>query len=152
MTKEILEKVRQAAVEYHKKTGQILAHPTGVIGEFEAADKLGLKLAPAGNAGYDATSENGRMVQIKTRLVKERYSKKDGSPQVGGQRMGRIDPTKEFDSVMLVLLRESYDVYGIWEVERAKLVDSFSDAELRKGPHVPTFQKIAKKIWPYCPY
>lgn len=150
MTKEILDKVRQVAVEYYQETGQILAHPTGVNREFEAADKMGLTLAPEGNAGYDAIRANGERVQIKSRLIKDRYSKKDGSPQVGGHRMGPVDPSSEFDSVMFVLMRGPYDVYGIWEAKRNDLLDpdKFPQAELRKGLPVAQFQRVATQVWP----
>ena len=151
ITVEYHEAFEQIAAEYQEATGRRLtAQPAGELGEMQASLLMGLELAPEGKAGYDATRANGQRVQIKSRLIKDRYSKKDGSPQVGGHRMGPVDPVSEFDSVMLVLMRGPYEVYGIWEAFRPDLLDpeKFPQAELSKGLHVAHFMRTAAQVWP----
>jgi hypothetical protein len=57
----VLERARAAAFDYYKLTGRPL---DGEIGEYEAARLLGLKLAAAREAGYDAIDSTGRRYQI----------------------------------------------------------------------------------------
>ena len=67
--REILAEVKRLAAEYYRVTGKPLG-VTGEIAEFAASEKLGLDLADARTAGYDATRQvNGReeLVQIKGR-------------------------------------------------------------------------------------
>src|SRR3546814_9951204 len=61
---EILERARQAAIEYYELTGKPLGI-TGEVGEYLAAKILGLQLADARAPGYDATDDRGRRIQIK---------------------------------------------------------------------------------------
>ena len=51
---ELLEQVKKLAGEYYRLTGKPLG-VTGEVGEYEAARILGLDLAEARTAGYDAT-------------------------------------------------------------------------------------------------
>ena len=103
--KDILAEVKALAVEYHELTGKPLG-VTGEIGEFEAAEKMGLELGAARSAGYDAVRSRGswRKVQIKSRW------KGDGRKW---GRVSKIDISKEFDSVMLVLMHGDYEVREI---------------------------------------
>ncbi|UEM04729.1 hypothetical protein JL101_004620 [Skermanella rosea] len=63
---EILERAKQAAVEYYALTGKPLGI-TGEMGEYLAAKILGLQLAEARAPGYDAIDDDGRRIQIKAR-------------------------------------------------------------------------------------
>ena len=135
--------VRALAVEYHQLTGKPLG-VTGEIGEFEAAEKLGLELAEARTAGYDAICRNGRRVQIKSRW------KRTGT---NWGRVSRIDVSKEFDSVMLVLMLGDYEVHEIWEAESQDVIDRLiepgSKARNERGQmSVSQFTSIARKVWP----
>jgi hypothetical protein len=56
---------------------------TGEIGEYEAARCLGLTLADARTAGYDATDRRGRRIQIKSRSIPR-------SRKHTGQKLGEI--------------------------------------------------------------
>ena len=65
---EVLERAKQAAVDYYRLTGKPLGI-TGEVGEYTAARLLGLTLADARAPGYDAIDAHGRCYQIKTRAV-----------------------------------------------------------------------------------
>jgi hypothetical protein len=82
----ILAGVKRLSCEYYALTGKPLG-VTGEVAEFDAAEILGLELAPARTAAYDAIRRVGEAVeriQIKGRACT------DATP---GQRLGRIKPT-----------------------------------------------------------
>ena len=142
---EVLTAVKALAVEYWELAGKPLG-VTGEIGEFEAAKIVGLKLEEARSKGYDAIRQRGiyRQIQIKSRWRHD------------GKRWGRvptIDISKEFDSVMLVLMHRNYEVHEIWEAGRdaviARLKAPGSKARNERGSMgVSQFKSIAEKIWP----
>ena len=113
---DILPEVRALAVEYYQLTGKLMGI-TGEIGEVEAAEKMGLELGTARTDGYDAIRRDGRyrLIQIKTRWKRDGVKPHD--------RVSKINISKEFDSVMLVLMRDDYEVYEIWEAGRQAVVD-----------------------------
>ena len=145
-TKEdVLAEVKALAVEYWQLTGKPLG-VTGEIGEFEAAKLVGLELEEARSKGYDAIRRRGtyRQIQIKSRWRHD--GKKWG-------RVSKIDVSKEFDSVMLVLMHGNYEVHEIWEAGRdaviARLTAPGSKARNERGSMgVSQFKSIAEKIWP----
>jgi hypothetical protein len=61
--REILKAVKPLAAEYYRLTGKPLG-VTGEVAEYVAAETLGLALAPARTAGYDALRGTER-IQIK---------------------------------------------------------------------------------------
>ena len=145
-TKDILTDVRALAVEYNRLTGKPLG-VTGEIGEVEAAGIMGLELATARAKGFDAVRQDGpyRLVQIKSRW------RSDGAKP--HDRVGRIDISKEFDSVMLVLMRGDYEVYEIWEAGRQAVIDRLtvpgSRSRNERGQMgISQFKSIADKVWP----
>ncbi|WP_138437019.1 DUF6998 domain-containing protein [Marinobacter shengliensis] len=106
---EILAAAKDVAVRFKNLTGKPLGI-TGEIAEFSAAKLLGLELAEARQAGYDAIDSSGRKIQIKGRCLPE----KPGP----GQRLGSIRLDHEWDSVLLVLLDQSFEVIEMWEADR----------------------------------
>ncbi len=56
--KHLIEGIIPLAHEYYKMASRPLG-VTGEIGEYKAADKLKLNLAPARTPGYDATGSDG---------------------------------------------------------------------------------------------
>ena len=143
--KDILAEVRALAVEYYQLTGKPLG-VTGEIGEFEGAEKMELELAPPRTEGYDAIRHDGpnKRIQIKSRW------KRDGLGT--GQRVSKIDISKEFDSVMLVLMRGDYEVYEIWEAGRQAVKDRLNEPgsksrNERRQMSVSQFKSIADKVW-----
>lgn len=118
----------------------------GKIAEFEAAHLLGLTLSGARQSGYDATevrSGETWKIQIKGRCVK--------STSAMG-RLGSIDVTKEFDTVMLVLLDLNFNAIAIYEAQRDKvlsrLVEPGSKARNVRGSlGIQQFKSIATLRW-----
>ncbi len=112
----ILNEAKDVALRYYKLTSKPLGI-TGEIAEYEAATILGLTLCAARQTGYDATEIlNGKehRVQIKGRYMPD--------PRKVSARVGAIDISKPFDSVLLVLLDENYDAFAMYEAPRDKIV------------------------------
>ena len=68
-------------------------------------------------------------------------------------RVAKIDILKEFDSVMLVLMRGDYEVYEIWEAGRQAVIDRLTAPGSRSRNErgqmgVSQFKSIADKVWP----
>ena len=141
----VLEQARQAAIKYYKRTGKPLGI-TGEYGEYIAAERLGLNLAKARTAGYDATDKNGRQIQIKARKVSRGRSH-------GGQRLGSIRLDHEWDAVFLVVMDELFQIEGIYEAERPAIVAALeapgSRARNERGQlSLSKFKSIRRQIWP----
>jgi len=69
-----------------------------------------------------------------------------------GQRLGSIDITKEFDSVLLVLLDANFDATDIYEADRASIIIALeapgSKARNERGAlGVAKFKSIGKSRW-----
>ena len=105
---QVLSEVKALAQEYRALTERPLGI-TGEVAEYEAARLLGLKLRLAREEGYDGIDGKGRKIQIKGRCL--RAGKQPGL-------IGRIDRSKPFDAVLLVLLDESFDTISIHEARR----------------------------------
>ena len=143
--KQILHEVRALAVEYYELTGKPLG-VTGEIGEFKAAELMGLKLVAARTEGYDATRDDGpyKRVQIKSRV------NRDGNKK---GRVSKIDTSKEFDSVTLVLMRGDYEVHEIWEEGKEDVCTRLNEPgsisrNKRRQMGISQFTSIADKVWP----
>lgn len=142
---EILSNAKTAAIAYYELTGKPLGI-TGEIAECEAARLLSLELAEARSPGYDAIDINGKRIQIKARrIAKDRLNK--------SQRVGSIKLDHGWDSVMLVLMDEQYDVFAIYEAGRdaikIELERPGSVARNERGAlPVSTVKRIGKQVWP----
>ncbi len=141
---DILEAAKDIAVRFKKMTGKPLGI-TGEIAEFSAARLLDLKLAEARQAGYDAIDSADRKIQIKGRCLPE----KPGA----GQRLGSIRLDHEWDSVLLVLLDDMFEVVEMWEAERPEVEEAIlapgSKARNERGAlAVGKFKQIGTKVWP----
>jgi hypothetical protein len=141
----VLERARAAAIDYYRLTGKPLGI-TGEIGEYEAARLLGLKLATAREAGYDAVDAAGRRYQIKARCINENELRKS-------QRLGSIKLTHPWDAVLLIILNMDFRAIGIWQAEReviaAAIAAPGSKASNERGAlAVSKFKSIGCKIWP----
>ena len=140
----LLAAAKKLAQEYRGLTGKPLGI-TGEVAEYEAARLLGVTLSPARTAGYDAIRESdGRTYQIKGRCLLP-----GGKP---GQRLGRIDATKPFDAVLLVLLDQNFDATAIHEAGRdvviAALAEPGSRARNERGAlAVSKFKSIGREVW-----
>jgi len=143
---DLLAKAKLLARQYYELTGKPLG-VTGEVAEYEAARLLGITLAPARQAGYDATET----VAGKTRTlqIKGRCLPKGCTP---GQRLGSIQPQKEWDSVLMVLLDSTFSATEIWEADRAPILAALaapgSKARNERGAlAVAKFKSIGRLRW-----
>jgi predicted nucleic acid-binding Zn-ribbon protein len=142
----ILRKAKALAREYYAATGRPLGI-TGEIAEYEAVRLLDLEIAPVRSPGYDAVRRaHGRETRIQ---VKGRCILPGAKP---GQRLGRIDLTKEFDSVVLVLLDQDFNATAIYEATREAVVDALSAAgskarNERGALGLSKFKAIGRLVW-----
>lgn len=143
---EILSDAKKLAREYRALSGKPLGI-TGEVAEHEAAVHLGVELAAAREAGYDATEIlDGvrRRLQIKGRCVLDDSKR--------GQRLGSIDVAKQWDAVLMVLLDSEFDATHIFEAERAAVLAALeapgSKARNQRGAlSVSKFKSIGKLRW-----
>lgn len=140
----VLEKIRKLAVEYYTLTGKPLG-VTSEIGEYLAARHLGLTLMPARQAGFDATDDKRRKVQIKTRRLPP-------SGGIGSQRIGSIRVTHSWDVLLLVLLDENLELRAIHEARRRKIVEAIgktqSRARRRGALSIGEVIGLGRRVWP----
>lgn len=147
---EILASIKPLAAEYYCLTGKPLG-VTGEVAEFVAAERLGLELADARTAGYDAV-RNGPdgpvYIQIKGRAY--------GEGAKPGQRLGRIKLDAHCDVVLLVLLdNATLEPREMWEAPfaeiLARLAEPGSKSRNERGAlSVHDFKKLknARPVWP----
>lgn len=142
---EILERAKQAAVDYYQLTGKPLGI-TGEIGEYEAMRLLGLTLAEARESGYDATDENGVHYQIKTRSLSSAARKKS-------QRIGSINLRHSWDFVLFVLMDENFQTLEIWKARRDAVEETLNAPgsrarNERRALAISKFKQIGEMVWP----
>lgn len=145
--KDLLRQAKKLAVRYYELTNKPLG-VTGEIAEYEAARHLGLGLAPARTALYDAYRNGAGRVetfQVKGRAVslEDRYR----------GRVPKINCLGEFDAVLLVLLdRKSFDAVEIWQAGRADVIARLTipgskARNERSSMGISQFKSIAKCVW-----
>jgi hypothetical protein len=137
---EILAAVKVLSKEYRAITGRPLGC-TGEIAEYEAVQRLGLKLAPVRQAGYDAIRETAgkrERIQIKGRCV---------PPGGGTQKLGVLDVESEWDAVIVVLLDEDLNPTAIHEASREYVLEALavpgSKARANGRLSVAEFRKVS---------
>lgn len=138
-----LEAAKAVARRYRQLTGRPLGI-TGEIGEMAVAQLLGLKLAPARQAGYDAEGRDGRKVQIKARCLP--------ATAKPGQRVGSNRLDHEWDTVALILMNEEFEPLAVYEAERSavekELARPGSKARNERGAMaVSKFKAIGDLRW-----
>lgn len=143
---EVLADAKSLARKYRKLTGKPLGI-TGEVAEFSAAQILGLELAEARQSGYDAIrKENGKVTKIQ---IKGRCIPAHAKP---GQRLGSIQLDKEWDTVLLVLMDEDFEVLSIYEaarkeIEKALLAPGSKARNERGALAVSKFKAIGHEVW-----
>lgn len=110
----LLEQAKKLAGEYYRLTGKPLG-VTGEVGEFEAARILGLDLAEARTAGYDATDKDGVRYEIKARYFEGKYA--------GSETISSISRHETWDILLVVLLDKQFDAYRILEADKDKVLE-----------------------------
>ena len=140
---KILKRARRAAIDYHRLTGKPLGI-TGEIGEYEAAARLGLTLAPARAAGHDAVDRRGRRIPIKSRAIPR-------DRPLAGQKIGAIRLDRTWDAVVLVLLDWKLQPVAMHEAKRAAIKAALkktnSKSRLRGALTVTEFISLGKRVW-----
>ncbi len=141
---EILDRARRAAIDYYALTGKPLGI-TGEIGEYFTAKLLDLKLLAARSPGCDALDGKGRKIQIKARRILQ-------DKRLGGQRVGSIRLDHAWDSVMLILLDESFEPLVIYQADRDAVAKALkrpgSKARNERGAlSISKFISIGHKVW-----
>jgi hypothetical protein len=145
--KSLLKQAKRIAVEYYQLTGKPLG-VTGEVAEYEAAEKLGLVLAPPRNKCVDAySSANGKQesFQIKGRVVAS-----------GDRYQGRIGKVVDgnFDAVLLVLLdKTTLEPIEILRAERSDVIKRLDapggkGRNIRRSLSMRQFKSIARPVWP----
>jgi len=147
---DTLQRVKVLAKRYRDLTGKPLG-VTGEVAEFEAARILGLTLAPARQAGYDATEMtldgSVKRLQIKGRALPRKYG--------SGQRIGSIDIRQsDWDTVLLVLIdNDDLEVFEIWEAPREKIEEEIGRPgskarNIRHALAMANFKRAGRLRWP----
>lgn len=146
--REILATIKPLAAEYYRLTGKPLG-VTGEVAEYVAAEVLGLDLAPARTAGYDATRKrpDGTVERIQ---IKGRAS---GPTSKTSQRLGTLKRDAACDVVLLVLLdNATLDLRQIWEASYPAVVTLLeregSKSRERGALGVSEFKRVAVQVWP----
>jgi hypothetical protein len=140
--RQILAEVKPLAAEFYRLTGKPLG-VTGEVAEYVAAEILGLQLAPARTAGYDALRGKER-IQIKGRAY--------GASANASQRMSRIKLDAPCDTVLLVLLdNATLNPREMWEAPFSAVKELLerpgSKARERGALGVPAFKTVARRVW-----
>ena len=143
---ELLAKAKVIAQQYYALTKKPLGI-TGEVAEYEAARILGVTLTPARQAGYDAielVNGNTRTLQIKGRCLPNGCTP--------GQQLGSIQPNKDWDAVLMVLLDSTFSATEIWEADRASVLAALavpgSKARNERGAlGVAKFKSIGRLRW-----
>lgn len=143
---ELLGEAKKIAQQYYRLTGKPLGI-TGEVAEYEAARLLGVELTPARQAGYDATEI--RRGRIRTLQIKGRCLPNGLTP---GQRLGSIQPDKEWDAVLMVLLDAEFNATEIWEALREPILAALavpgSRARNERGAlGVAQFKRLGRLRW-----
>ncbi len=143
---KLMSEARRLAREYRLAMGKPLPGISAELAVHDACRLLELEAAPAGVGGYDAVGRGrreGKRVQIKGRAIFD-----EGK---SGQRIGQLKTEQEWDSVLLVLMDESYEPYEIYEGERDEVlnaVDKTSSNRSKRGAvSVARFKAIARLVW-----
>jgi len=147
---DLLAKAKLLARQYYELTGKPLG-VTGEVAEYEAARLLGITLASARQAGYDATEIIAG--QTRTLQIKGRCLPRGCTP---GQRLGSIQPQKEWDAVLMVLLDSTFSATEIWEADRVPILAALaapgSRARNERGAlAVAKFKSIGRLRWSLPP-
>jgi len=142
---KLIEQARQLATDFKRMTGKPLPGVSSEIAEHDAAKFLNLKLSDDRTQGFDATriAEKGpQKLQIKARTIfNDNYR---------GQRLGQLKLDKDWDSVVLVLMDESYQAFEIFEASRDDVMDNLNDnsSRMKRGAmSVAKFRNIATLVW-----
>ncbi|MAT64763.1 MAG: hypothetical protein CMN57_03880 [Gammaproteobacteria bacterium] len=144
---KLISQARRLAADYWRATGKPLPGISAEIAENDAARLLDLELAEDRQAGFDAVgrgAREGRRIQIKCRTIFDESK--------SGHRLGQLKLDKDWDSVVLVLMDDSYEPTEIYEADRAALTAAIEEAgasrRSKRGPlSIARFKAIGRLVW-----
>lgn len=143
---KLMSEARRLAREYRMAMGKPLAGISAELAVHDAVRLMDLEPVPVGTGGYDAVghgAREGKRIQIKGRAIFDETK--------GGQRIGQLKAEQEWDSVMLVLMDDSYEPVEIYEAEREDVLealDKSSGARSKRGAlSVARFKIIGHLVW-----
>ena len=144
---KLIAEARRLAAEFRRTTGKPLPGVSGEIAEHDAATLLDLELCEDRSEGFDAIGRGrreGKRVQIKARVIFDE--------EKSGQRVGQLKMEQKWDSVVLVLMDDSYEPYEIYEADRDDILDAMDDAtqsnrKKRGAMSVARFKIISRLVW-----
>jgi len=143
---KLIAQTRKLAVEYKQATGKSLP-VTNEIAIHDVIRLMDLEPVAASDVGYDAiglTGErDGRKIQIKGRTIL--------SNSKSSQRIGQIKMDQDWDSVMLILMDDSYQPIEIFEALRSQILETVDKANTKRRNRgalsVGKFKMIAQLVW-----
>ena len=112
---KLMAQTRSLAAQYRRATGKTLP-VTAELAVHDAIRLLGLRPAPAGTVGHDALEGDGE--QARRLLIKGRAI---FDPEKGGQRIGQLNLAHDWDTLLLVLMDDTYEPEEIWALEREQI-------------------------------
>jgi len=142
---KLIEQARQLAADFKQMTGKPLPGVSNEIAEYDACRYLGLELSDDRSQGFDAVRrQTGKpeRIQIKARAI--------FNDNFRGQRLGQLKFDKEWDSVLLVLMNDSYQATEIFEAAREAIEANMggNTNRIKRGAmSVAKFRNIAQLIW-----
>lgn len=144
---KLIAQARQLAADYWRATGKPLPGISAEIAENDAARLLDLELLGDREAGYDAVGRGprqGRRIQIKCRTIFDESK--------SGHRLGQLKLDKDWDSVVLVLMDDSYEPTEIYEAGRDVITETIDAASAsrrsKRGPlSIARFKAIGRLVW-----
>jgi hypothetical protein len=136
---------RKLAAQYRVATGK----PLGISSEIAVHDVIRIMdLIPVETpqSGYDAIGtgvREGRRIQIKGRTLSDEAK--------SNQRIGQIKIDQQWDSVMLVLLNESYEPLEIYEAQREQILEAVANTSTKRRNRgalsVAKFKHLGQLVW-----
>jgi len=128
----LIQKIIEVAKEYRKAYQRPLGSITGDIGEHIIAHQFKLNLAGHQEAGYDATSGNGRRIQIKSRIFSNPPS----------DRVGKVN-SENYDDLLVASFDIDFNLLDVYWVE-SKILESHSPFGSGKNERNPTLNLIRR--------
>lgn len=141
---KLITETRRLAAEFRRSTGQTLP-VSGEIARYDAARILGLTLCEHRTGGIDAIGNGdreGQRIQVKSRVITR--DKKSGA------RIGQLNPSGDWDTVLLVIMDQDYEPCEIYEATREEVQEAISDSSSRNSRgalSVAKFKIISWLVW-----
>ncbi len=141
---KLIAQARQLAAEYRRTMGKPLPGISNEIAEHDAVRLLGLEAKTGETGGWNAVEPvSGKRIQIKSRTIFDESK--------GGERIGQLKLTQDWDAVVLVLMDADYEPYEIYQAERADVedyIDAASAGRAKRGAmSVARFKIIGRLRW-----